>query len=81
MLLSYNMFNMNSYLIFTGVAKGSIFSDRAVKFLYRFPSDMGIRLDNHLGDPVAIVDGEIIFTEIDEYDSYLPPVVGIDSAR
>lgn len=37
--------------------------------------------DNQLGDAFAVVYGELLIGEVDKHDTYLAPVVGIDSPR
>lgn len=37
--------------------------------------------DNHLCDPVGVVDGVGFFGEVDQGDEHLTSVVGVDGAR
>ena len=67
-------------LFFAGVAETAVFADGAVELLDRLPGDVGVGCDHHLSDAVAVVDGEVVFTEVDEDYAYLAAVVGIDSA-
>lgn len=67
-------------LFFAGVAEGAVFADGAVELLHRLPGYVGVCGDHHLGDAVAVVDGEVVLAEVDEYDSDFATVVGIDGA-
>ena len=58
----------------------SIFAFGAVEFLDRFPRHMRILLHYKLGNTVAIVYGEIKFTEVDKNNTYFAAIVSIDGA-
>lgn len=60
--------------------EGTIFTFCAVQFLDLVPFHMGVLFYDHLAYTVPIVDSEVFFAEIDEYYSYLSPIVCIDSA-
>lgn len=42
---------------------------------------VGDGCDDHLCDPVAVVDGEWLLSEVDECDEDFASVVGVDGAR
>ena len=37
--------------------------------------------NNHLSDALTVIDDKILLRQIDEYDTYLTTIVGIDGAR
>ena len=71
---------MDPELFDAGMAEGAIFAAGAVKLLDRLPFDMRVLFNNHLTYTVTIVDGKILFAEIDQYNADFATIVGIYGA-
>jgi len=63
------------------MAKPSSLPWRGRKIVNFFQRDTINRGDDHLGNPVSVTDGERVLTEIDQEDSDLSSVIGIDRSR
>src|SRR4030043_1458013 len=63
------------------MAKPSSLSARGRKIVNFFQCDTSNRGDDHLGNPVSITDGERFLAEIDQEDTDLSSVIGIDGSR
>src|SRR4030067_3023842 len=63
------------------MAKPSSLSARGRKIVNFFQCDTSNRGDDHLGNSVSITDGERFLAEIDQEDTDLSSVIGIDRSR
>ena len=63
------------------MAEASVASFCRRKLVDSFPFYLGNLCENHLADTVGVLYGERPVGEVYKYNTYLAPIVGVDSAR